>query len=178
MSGHSHWKQIKQHKGAADQKRAALFSKLLAAISVAARYDPNPQFNIQLRAAVEKAKANSVPAENIERAIKRSNEEKNFEEIIVEAYGPEGVALVIEGVTDNTNRAIAEIKNILNEQSAKIANPGSVLWSFDEPTSDKNEWRPKFTQSISEEAKKKITALVEALNDHSDVQRVTTNAEN
>lgn len=173
MSGHSHWKQIQHQKGAADQKRGQLFSKLLAAISIAARQEPNPDFNPRLRSAIEKAKENKVPLENIERAVSKASENKNLEEIIIEAYGPEKAALIIEAITGNKNRTIAEIRHLLGENGAKMAEPGSVLWAFQQ-TPDK-EWRPKFRQPLSEEGKKKLQGLVKLLEECQDVQRVITN---
>lgn len=172
MSGHSHWKQIQHKKGANDQKRGQIFSKLLRAISIAAKTEPNPQFNPRLRTAVETAKENKVPLENIERAISKASEEKNLEDIVVEAYGPEGSALIIEAVSDNTNRTINEIKGVLNEQGAKFASPGSVLWAFEKKDSG---WQGKFPQSVSDNAKEKIQNLISALENLDDVQSVYTN---
>ncbi|MEK7077138.1 MAG: YebC/PmpR family DNA-binding transcriptional regulator, partial [Patescibacteria group bacterium] len=104
MAGHSHWKQIKVQKGAADQKRGRVFSKLLAAVSIAAKSEANPQFNPRLRAAVAKAKENQVPQENIDRAIKKASEKnENLEEIRMECYGPGGAAIIAEAITDNSN---------------------------------------------------------------------------
>lgn len=183
MAGHSHWAGIKHKKGAADQKRGQLFSKLLKTITIAARQEPNPQFNPQLRAAIEKAKANNVPQDNIERAIKRAFEAgENLEELIIEAYGPEGVAALIEAATDNKNRTIAEIKKILNEQNAKWANHGSVRWAFEQVTDSRGldadirgKWQPKFKQEISRDAKEKLQNLIKKLENHDDVQVVYTN---
>ena len=174
MSGHNKWSQIKNQKGATDKKRGQLFSKLVRAISIAAKTEPNPQFNPRLRSAIEKAEENSVPKDNIERAVNKAGEEKNLEDIIIEAYGPEGSAIIIEGITDSKNRAISEIKHILTEQGGKIANPGSVLWSFN-PPAGKESWEAKFPQAVSESAKEKINRLIEALEEHEDVQKVTTN---
>jgi len=172
MSGHNKWSQIKNQKGAADLKRGRLFSKLLKAISIAAKTEPNPNFNPRLRSAIEKAEENNVPKDNIERAINKAKEEKNLEDIVVEAYGPEGSAIIIEGITDNTNRAISEIKHLLTEHGGKIANPGSVLWSFEKKD---GEWRAKFPQTISDDAKEKLNQLISALEEHEDAQKVTTN---
>lgn len=172
MSGHNRWSQIKNQKGAADKKRGQLFSKLLKAISIAAKTEANPQFNPRLRSAIEKAEENNVPRENIERAISKASEEKNLSEVIIEAYGPEGSAIIIEGITDNSNRTVSEIKHLLNENEAKMANPGSVLWSF-EKTND--EWSAKFPQTISDVAKEKLRSLVVVLEEREDVQNVITN---
>lgn len=175
MSGHNKWSQIKNQKGAADKKRGLLFSKLLKAIAIAAKGDPNPQFNPRLRSAIDQAKKANVPLDTIDRAVSKASEEKSLEDVVVEAYGPEGVALIIEGITDNTNRTIAEIKHLLTEHQAKIANPGSVLWSFEKKD---GAWQAKFPQAISDAAKAQVAELVEVLNDHDDVQLVTTNAAN
>jgi YebC/PmpR family DNA-binding regulatory protein len=172
MSGHSHWSQIKHKKGAVDEKRAKVFSKLLVAVSVAARDNPNPDFNPRLRTAVETARAANVPNENIERALKRSLEMKPLEEIIVEAYGPEKAGMLIQGITDNRNRTIAEIRKILGEHEAKMADPGSVLWAFEK---HENAWQAKFTQPVSPEGVKRLKQLIAALEDQNEVQRVTTN---
>lgn len=173
MAGHSHWAGIKHKKGAADQKRGQLFSKLLNAISIAAKQEPNPQFNPRLRTTIEKARENNVPQDNIERTIKHASESKeNLEELIIGAYGPEGVGILIEAITDNKNRTIAEIKKILNEQGAKWAESGSVQWAFENRNGD---WQPKFKQRISEEAEEKIKNLIQGLEKRDDVQGIYTN---
>lgn len=173
MSGHSKWSQIKHKKGITDQKKGALFSKLLKGIAVAARDNPDPQFNPRLRTAIEKAKESNVPGENIERAVKKSSEEKNLEEVTIEAYGPEKAAIVIEGITDSKNRTVAEVRTILTENGGKMADPGSVLWAFEKTV---NGWQPKFRQPLSEDAAGKLRTLMGKLEDHEDVQRVLTNA--
>jgi YebC/PmpR family DNA-binding regulatory protein len=178
MSGHNKWSQIKHKKGVSDVKRGNLFSKLLRAISIAAKDEPNPQFNPRLRTAVETAKEALVPAENIERAINKASEQKDLSEMVIEAYGPEGSAIIIEAITDNTNRTISEVKKILSDHGAKFANQGSVLWAFDAPIKgnpEAAEWKAKFPQSISEESKEKLEKLIEALDEHDDVQNVFTN---
>jgi len=172
MSGHSKWSQIKHKKGIADQERGQLFSKLLNAVAVAAGDNPNPDFNPRLRAAVQAARAANVPGENIERAIKKSREAKNLEKFIVEAYGLEKTALIIEGVTDNKNRTIAEVKRILTDHEVKMANPGDVLWSFERVSGG---WQAKFKQLVSEATKNKIMALIQELEKRGDVQKVITN---
>ena len=175
MAGHSHWKQIKTHKGTADAKRGTLFSKLLKAVSIAARQEPSPDFNPRLRSTIEKARINQVPQENIERAISKASENKNLEDLIIEAYGLEGSAIIIEAITDNTNRTISEIKHLLSSQEAKMANQGSVLWSFNPPVGGDGEWKAKFPQQISEDGKKKLRNLINMLEERDDVQKITTN---
>lgn len=176
MSGHNKWSQIKGRKGISDKKRAVLFSKLLRAISAAAKTEPNPDFNPRLRTAVETAKQSNVPGENIQRAISKASEQKEMEELIIEAYGPEGIALIIEALTDSRNRTIAEIKHLLSEHNGKMGAMGSVQWAFETPVHGA-EWVAKFPQAISDESAEKLSELVDALEDHADVQRVSTNAE-
>ena len=176
MSGHSKWSQIKHKKGLADIKKGQLFSKLIQTISLAAKKNPNPDFNPQLRSAIEKAKTNKLPSETIERAIKRASEIKeDLEELIIEAYGPSGVALIIEVITDNKNRTITEIKNILSRVDGRIAEPGGVCWAFNTPAAGGSKWQPKFKQETSNEIKEKIQKIIQELKNHNDVQEVFTN---
>lgn len=136
MSGHSKWAQIKRQKGTADQKRGNLFTKLANTITVAAREKGgNPETNFQLRLAIDQAKSANMPRDNIERAIKRGAGElagSQIEEITYEAFGPEGVALIIEALTDNKNRAASSLRHILTKHSGTLAGPNSVLWKFDQ----------------------------------------------
>ncbi len=135
MSGHSHFKSIKHQKEIADAKKGQAFSKLTREITVAAKEkggDPNT--NPKLRLVMEKAKELNMPKENVERAIKKGTGElagEKLEEITFEAFGPAGIAIIIEGITDNKNRAFGEIKQILNQNGGKIANESSVRWLFD-----------------------------------------------
>jgi len=134
MSGHSKWSKIKRKKGAADAKRSANFTKLANAIAVAARGGGDPETNFKLRMAIDKAKSLSLPKDNIERAIKKGTGEltgQQIEEMIYEGYGPEGIALIIEVVTDNKNRASAAIKHILSKYGGNLGAPNSVMWQFD-----------------------------------------------
>lgn len=180
MSGHSHWAGIKHKKEITDQKRGKVFSKLLAAISAAAKSEPNPDFNPRLRTAIAKAKEVAVPQENIERAVKRAAEAGgNLEELVFEAYGPGGTAIIAEAISDNRNRTVQEVKTVLKEHGGKWAETGSVRWAFEPPArgaGSELEWKAKFPQEISEEDAKKLLALVEALEDNTDVHNVFTNA--
>ena len=134
MSGHSKWAQIKRKKAATDEKRGRMFGKLLRAVEVAARDGgPSVEGNAQLASAVEKARDFSVPWDNIERAIKRGSGAEGavrFEELVYEGYGPGGVALVVEAVTDNRNRTGQEVRHALASLGGKLADPGSVAWMF------------------------------------------------
>lgn len=135
MSGHSHWKKVKYKKGAADVKKGEAFSKLARLITVAAREGgADSSTNAKLRLAIEEAKRMNTPSENIERAIKRGVGELEgvkLESVLFEAYGPGGIALIIEGITDNKNRTFSEIKQILSVNSGKLGETGSVKWLFD-----------------------------------------------
>lgn len=174
MSGHSKWKTIRHKKELSDKKRSRVFSKLLGAIRITAKDEPNPDFNPRLRTAVEKAKEAQVPQENIERVLKQSDN-KNLEEIVIEAYGPSGSAIIIEAITDNRNRTINEIKRILSDFGAKFAEPGSVRWSFTAPSAGNLYWQPKFKQELGSEDKQKLNELIEALQEYDDVQEIFTN---
>lgn len=137
MSGHSKWSTIKRKKGAADQKRAAVFTKYGHNIAIAAREGGGDLVaNFKLRLAVDAAKAVNMPKDNIERAIKRGTGElkdgSELFELQYEAFGPEGVALLIKVVSDNKNRAVSEIKHVLNKHNASLGAQGSVAWQFHE----------------------------------------------
>ena len=174
MSGHSHWAGIKHQKEITDKKRGVVFSKLLVAIAAAAKSEPDPNFNPRLRSAIEKARENKVPAENIDRAIARASASgEGIEELICEGYGPGGAAILIEAATDNRNRAIQEIKKIIHEHGGKWAEPGSVRWAFE--AGEGGGWKAKFPQSIEEEDRGALISLVRALEDQNDVQAVFTN---
>lgn len=136
MSGHSHWATIRRKKGAADAKRGQLFTRLSREIVIAAREGGgDPDTNVRLALAVQRARANNMPKDRIERAIKRgTGEDKEgnaIEEITYEGYAPHGVALIIECVTDNRNRAVAEIRHTLTRFGGNMAENGAVSWQFD-----------------------------------------------
>jgi YebC/PmpR family DNA-binding regulatory protein len=134
MSGHSKWATIKHKKGAADAKRGQMFTKLIKELSITARQGGgDPDMNPRLRTTILKAKAANMPKDNIERAIKKGTGELegvSYEEIVYEAYGPGGVALLIDILTDNKNRAAAEIRNLLNKGGGNLGAAGSVAYLF------------------------------------------------
>jgi YebC/PmpR family DNA-binding regulatory protein len=177
MAGHSHWAGIKHKKAVTDAARAKSFSKLLRAIATAARSEPNPEFNPRLRTAIAKAREGMVTADTIERALTRAQQDpENLEELLFEAYGPGGVALLVEATTDNRNRAIAEVKSTLNKNSGKLAATGSVQWSFTK--SSEGIWHAQFPQEVSSEQEALLlSTLITALEELDDVQTVTTNAQ-
>jgi len=149
MSGHSKWSTIKRKKGAADAKRGKMFTKLIKEITIAAKEGGgDPGANPRLRLAVDNAKAANMPADNIERAIKKATGELEgvtFHELTYEGYGPSGVAVMVEVATDNKNRTVAEVRHLFSKYNGSLGENGSVAWMFDRkgvitlPTQDKTE---------------------------------------
>ena len=237
MSGHSHWATIKHKKGAIDAKRGKLFSKLSRAIIIAARHGGgDPETNLKLRYAIDKAREVSMPKDNIERAVKRGTGETEgvtFEEITYEGYGPGGVAFLVDVLTDNRNRTNSEIRKIFERSGGKMGSAGNVGFLFErkgtfsidasatdedtlmsialdagaddlkragssfEITCDpaafnqvkealqKNNLTPTFAEisqvpkvprEVDTEVGKKVMRLMEALDDHDDVQNVYADA--
>lgn len=181
MSGHSKWAQIKYKKGAADAKKGKIFSKLSRVITLAAKDPPagggaDAKTNSRLAAAVEEARKVNMPSDNIERAIKKASAKESAElkEVVYEAYGPGGSALIITAVTDNSNRTTNEIRHLLSEHDAKLGEQGSAMWAFEKQGKD---FAAKFPQVLSPEDSKKFEALLSALDDHDNVQEVYSNAE-
>jgi YebC/PmpR family DNA-binding regulatory protein len=135
MAGHSKWSQIKHKKAAVDAKRGKIFSKLAREISVAARLGGgDPSMNPRLRSAIEKAKEANMPHDNIKRAVQKGTGElpgASYEESTYEGYGPGGVAMLVEVLTDNKNRTVAEIRHLLNKYGGSLGEAGCVSWMFD-----------------------------------------------
>ena len=136
MSGHSKWSSIKHKKGAADAKRGKLFSKLSRAIIVAAREGgPDPAGNLALQNAIEKARSYSMPKDNIERAIARGSgadsDAADFETVVYEGYGPSGVAVIVEALTDNRNRTASDVRHVFSKNEGNLGGSGAVAWLFE-----------------------------------------------
>ena len=135
MSGHSKWSSIKHKKGAADAKRGQLFSKLSKAIIVAAKNGGDPANNLALQNAIEKARSYSMPKDNIDRAIAKGSgadaDADAFETITYEGYGPEGVAVIVEALTDNRNRTAADVRHLFAKHGGNLGTDGSVSWQFE-----------------------------------------------
>jgi YebC/PmpR family DNA-binding regulatory protein len=136
VSGHSKWSSIKHKKGAADAKRGKLFSKLTRALIVAAKEGgPDPAGNLALQNAIEKARAASMPKDNIDRAIARGSgtdsDSAAYETVIYEGYGPAGVAVIVEALTDNRNRTAGEVRHIFDKNDGNLGTPGAVAWLFE-----------------------------------------------
>jgi YebC/PmpR family DNA-binding regulatory protein len=238
MAGHSHWANIARHKGVVDAKRGKLFSKLSRYIIIAAKNGGgDPTMNLKLRYAIDKARAVSMPKDNIERAIKRGTGELegvSYDEILYEGRGPGGAAVMVEVLTDNRNRTNGEIKKIFERAGAEIGKPGSSAYLFDrkgffaidaakhpdedalmgvaleagaedlkregdvfevtcdpsnfsavldalkaanvEPTEAEVKYLAKLQKDVDVETGKKVVKLIEALDDHDDVQNVHTDA--
>lgn len=134
MSGHNKWSKIKNKKGNEDKRRGKVFTKLTREIIVAAKEGgADPDYNASLKTAIEKAKAENTPNDNIERAIKKasgSNEQDNYEEIIYEGYGPSGVAMIVSCLTDNRNRTAPEVRHAFDKFGGNLGTTGSVMFSF------------------------------------------------
>ncbi|KKT82295.1 MAG: hypothetical protein A3B99_01220 [Candidatus Yanofskybacteria bacterium RIFCSPHIGHO2_02_FULL_44_12b] len=170
MSGHSKWAQIRHKKAVTDKKRGQLFSKISRAITLAAKKGTDPKSNAALSQAIDQARAMNVPNDNIARAIKKAADKSSaqLEELIIDGIGPGGIAMRVKAITDNRNRTVADIKNILSEHESKMVPPGSIGWMLDE----------QFT-APDESVRDKIDLLFEALDDQEEVEDVISNlAEN
>lgn len=134
MSGHSKWATTKRQKEIVDSKRSSLFTKLSKNISIAAREGADPKMNFKLRIAIDKAKDASMPKDNIDRAIARgagTDGGAQLERVLYEGYGPEGIAIMVETVTDNKNRAFSEVKHYFSKNGGNLGSSGAVAWMFD-----------------------------------------------
>ena len=176
MSGHSKWSQIKRQKGVTDAARSRVFSRFARLIAMESKKANGILTAPGLTAAIARAKAANMPKDNIERAIAKgaSKDSGNLEQVVYEAYGPAGVAIIIDALTDNKNRTTPEIKHLLSKQGVEVAAPGAASWAFtktgaayipNEPLTD-----------VSGEDEEKLSAILEALDEHEDVQQVFTNA--
>lgn len=176
MSGHSKWATTKRQKAVTDVARSRVFSRYARLIAMESKKANGILTAPGLSAAITRAKAVNMPKENIERAVAKgaSKDSGNIEQVLYEAYGPAGVAIIIEAVTDNKNRTTPEIKHLFSKQSLEVAPPGAAAWAFtkvgmkfvpNEPLTD--------IEGADEE---KLQALLDALDEHEDVQAVFTNA--
>lgn len=183
MSGHSKWAQIKHQKGVADAKKSKMFAKIARLIVIAAKKGKDPGTNAALRDAIVKAKEVNMPSDNIAKAIKRgsgeSKEDGELEEVLYEVFGPGGCAILIEGITDNKNRTLGEVRHILAKHELQLAGTGSCLWAFEKISSGlpagEAGWQPKHTLQISKEDQEKLKILFEEIDELEDIQDITTN---
>jgi len=176
MSGHNKWSKIKNKKAVTDSKKSKIFGKLARLITTEAKKSGGDATSPNVRAVVEKAREFNMPNDNIDRAIAKAKETggAQMENITYEAYGPGGVALMIEVLTDNRNKTAAEVRHTLSKNGLALANPGSASWAFEKKD---GEWVPKSTMPISPEDTSKLEALIDEFDDNEDVQEIFTNAE-
>lgn len=176
MSGHNKFSKIKHKKGAEDAKKSKLFSVLVKQLTIESRAAKGDKNSSGLRIAIEKAKAANMPNENIERAIAKGAGvgSGSMEEILFEAYGPGGVGLILEGITDSKNRTINEIKFLLSENGASLGSQGSVVWAFQKGPDG---WTPTTKIPLSGEDIEKLEELIAELEENSDIENIFTNAD-
>ena len=173
MSGHSKWAKLKHTKGKTDAQKAKLFSKLVKIIGVELKMAKGDKNAPGVRNAIEKAQAANMPKDNIDRILSK-NDGLEMERVVYEAYGPGGTALVIEGYTDNKNRTVQEIKHLLSLHNGNFAQTGAAMWAFAKNAEGKLE--PTMPVEVNDEDGEKLNQLVDALEDHDDVNEVFTNA--
>ncbi len=172
MSGHNKWSQIKVKKGAEDAKRSKLFSMLVRGITMEAKKAGGNREAPGLKAAIQRAKDANMPLDNVERAIQKGfgSEGDNFEEVIYEAYGPAGVALIIVGVTDNKNRTTPEIKHLLSQKGTTLGGAGSTTWAF--IRQNDGNFVAQNQVPLIDTDKEKLLELIETLEEHEDIKTI------
>ena len=176
MSGHNKWSKIKHKKGASDAQKSRLFSKHARIITVESRKAAGNIASPSLSAVIERAKKDSMPKENIDRAIAKgkSTESASLMEAVYETYGPGGVAIIITAVTDNSNRTTPEIRHLLTKNGYSLGTTGSASWAF---TKTDTGYTPTNHTVLSDEDGEKLATLTEALEEHDDVQDIFTSAD-
>ncbi len=175
MSGHNKWSKIKRQKEKTDAQKSKIYGKFVRLITVEAKKVGGNLSSPSLRAAIERARAENVPSDNIDRAVKKASESSaTMESVTYEAYGPGGCAIVIEALTENRNKAAQEIKFILSNHGLSLAGMGSATWAFEKTHEG---WVPKTTIPLSDEDGLKLSDLVDELEENDEVQEVFTNAE-
>lgn len=176
MSGHNKFSKIKHLKAKNDAQKSKVFGKLVRLITVEAKKSGENISSPGLAAAIEKARKENVPNDTIDRAVKKGATDNSaaMETIIYEAYGPGGVAILIEALTDNRNKAAQEIKHILSKNEIALASPGSASWAF---IKTHDGWEPTTTTPLEDADIEKLASLVEELESNDEVQDVYTNAE-
>lgn len=173
MAGHSKWAKLKHVKGKTDAQKAKLFSKHVRIIGVELKKAKGDKNAASVRNAVDRALSDNMPKDNIERALTK-NDGVELEAVTYEAYGPGGTAMIIEGYTDSRNRTVQELKHLLSLHGGSLANPGAAMWAFSKNTEGKLE--PLSPIELSDEDNQKVADLMEALEEHDDVNEIYTNA--
>lgn len=176
MSGHNKWSKIKHKKAATDSLKSRVFSKHALLITMEVKKAGGDITSAGVLAAVERAKKDSMPKDNIDRALAKGAGagSANLEEIVYEAFGPGGVGLIITTVTDNNNRTAPEIRHIFSKAGYHLGSPGSAMWAFEKTDSG---YRPTSPVDITEEDGEKLSHLIEALEEQDDVQDIYTTAD-
>lgn len=176
MAGHNKWSKIKHKKAVTDAQKSKVFGKMARLIASESKKSGGDTSAPGLRTAIEKAKRENMPNDNIERAVKKGagSEADEMESVLYEAYGPAGSAILIEGLTDNRNRTSAEIKHTLSKAGASLAEQGAASWAF---TKTADGWEPHTTIPLSDEDGEKLGRIIEAIEESEDVQDVYTNAD-
>ncbi|MDB5238834.1 MAG: YebC/PmpR family DNA-binding regulatory protein [Candidatus Parcubacteria bacterium] len=176
MSGHNKFSKIKHLKAKNDAQKSKVYGKYVRLITVEAKKANGNLSSPGLAAAIEKARKENMPNDTIDRAVKKATTDTGaaMETIVYEAYGPGGIAILIEALTDNRNKAAQEVKAILARHDLALAAPGSASWAF---TKEGPEWKPTMTMPLEDADIEKLTSLVEELEENDEVQAVFTNAE-
>ena len=176
MSGHNKFSKIKRLKAKTDAQKSKIFTKMAKMLQLGSKKANGNMLSPGLKSAIEKARSVDMPSDNIERAIKKvvGAEAEQMDEITYEAYGPGGVAIIIDALTSNKNKAAAEIKHILSENGTSLASSGSASWAFEKTAEG---WMPKTMVQVSEEDTPKLEKLIEDLENNEEVQEIYTNAE-
>jgi len=175
MSGHNKWSKVKHKKEITDAKKSKVFSELSRQISLEAKHSRGDKNSPGLRLIIEKARGVNMPNENIERAVARGvgSNSGTLTKVLYEAYGPGGIAMLIEGETDNNNRTSQEVRHILDEHGAALSSPGSVTWAF---VKKDEGWKAVQQLEIATDIKAKLRELTDALEIHDDISSIYTNA--
>jgi YebC/PmpR family DNA-binding regulatory protein len=176
MSGHNKWSKIKNKKGAEDAKKSQVFSKLSRMITAESKKCGGDINSPALATVIESSKKENMPKDTIERAVKKGVDVNTLamENVTYETYGPGGVAIIIEGLTDNKNRTAGEVRHILSKNGCELAGQGAASWAF---VREGNKWIANTTVQISEHDGSKLGDIIDALEEFEDVQEVFTNAE-
>jgi YebC/PmpR family DNA-binding regulatory protein len=176
MSGHNKWSKIKHKKAAGDAARSKVFSRLSKLITAESKAANGDISSPGLATAIESAKRENMPKDTIERAVKKGTDKDaaSLESVTYETYGPGGSAIIIEALTDNKNRAAAEVRHALTKQGLELAAPGAASWAF---TKEGSSWNPNTTVDLSDDDLEKLGRLVDLLEEIEDVQEVFTNVE-
>ncbi|MGM0629154.1 MAG: YebC/PmpR family DNA-binding transcriptional regulator [Patescibacteria group bacterium] len=175
MSGHNKWSKVKHKKAASDAQKSKQFSKLSKLITTEVKKAGGDRESAGVKKAIEQAKSVNMPNDAIERAVNKAQQTgaDSMETVVYETYGPEGVAIIIEGITDNRNRTSSEIKSTLSKHGMEMAQPGSAAWAFEKK---ENSYEVITSIEISEKGKEKLSTVINDLEDNEDVQATYNNA--